>query len=402
MAINLTSKELQQNPYDLYARLRTYEPITNVEGSLFSSGKSIFVTRYADVMTVLKDPRFSVERRKVDGKDISKAWWIPGIFRAFLNSMVMVDNPDHARLRNLVHKVFTPKMIQQMSARIEEISDELLDQMAKKTTFDLIADFALPLPLTVISEIMGVPYEDRSHFHKMISRFLDATSGLGILQQFPNAFAMHRFFKKLIALRRRQPQNDLISALVQVEEQGDSLSEDELIAMLLLLLLAGHETTVNLIGNGTLAFLEYPDQFEKLKANPDLIESAIEEILRFTNPVQQIAPRYTIEDVELGGHFMAKGTTVIVGIASANRDETAFPNSNQFDIARTPNQHIAFGQGIHYCLGAPLARLEGKIAFNTLLARFPNLELAVSPQLLEWRGGPSLRGLKHLPIRLKA
>lgn len=325
----------------------------------------------------------------------------PGIFRAFLNSMVMVDNPNHARLRNLVHKVFTPKMIQQLSTRIDEISDDLLDQMAKKTTVDLIADFALPLPLTIISDMMGVPPGDRS-LRKMISRLLDASSGLGMLQQFPNAFAMHRFFKKLIALRRHQPQDDLISALVQVEEQGDSLSEDELIAMLLLLLLAGHETIVNLIGNGTLALLEHPDQFEKLKVKPDLIESAIEEILRFTNPVQQIAPRYTIEDVELGGHFIAKGTTVIVGIASANRDETAFPNADQFDIARTPNQHIAFGQGIHYCLGAPLARLEGKIAFNALLARFSNLELAASPQTLEWRGGPSLRGLKRLPIRLKA
>jgi cytochrome P450 PksS len=400
MALSLTSKEMQQNPYELYAQLRAHEPITNVDAVLFSNKQGVFVTRYDDALTVLKDPRFSVERRKVDGKDLSKAWWIPGIIRAFLNSMVMVDNPDHARLRTLVHKVFTPRMIQQMSARIEEVSYELLDKMSGKPTADLIADFALPLPLTIISEMMGVPVEDRANFHTMMNRFLDTSSRWAFINQFTNAFALHRFFKRITTLRRNHPQDDLISALVQVEEQGDSLSQDELIAMLLLLLLAGHETTVNLIGNGTLALLENPDQFEKLKANPDLLESAIEEILRYTNPVHQIAPRYALEDVELHGHFIPKGTTVIVGIASANRDESAFVNADQFDIARTPNQHIAFGQGIHYCLGAPLARLEGKIAFQALLSRFPNIELDAPTSSLEWHGAPSLRGLKRLPIRL--
>jgi cytochrome P450 len=400
VALNLTSKEFWQNPYDTYADLRQHEPVTGVDTALFSSGKGWFVSRYDDVVSILKDPRFSVERRKVDGRDMSKAWWIPGIFRAFLNSMVMVDNPDHARLKTLVHKAFTPKMIQQISGRIEDISRTLLDDMAKKTTSDLIADFALPLPLTVISDMMGVPHEDRHNFHKMMNLFINSSSTWDMLQQFPNAFALHRFFKKMIALRRKQPQDDLITALVQAEEQGDSLNENELIAMMLLLLLAGHETTVNLIGNGTLALLEHPDQLEKLKANPDLMESAIEEMLRFTNPVHQIAPRYAVEDVELHGQRIPKGSTVIVGIASANRDEAAFQNADQFDIARKPNQHIAFGLGIHYCLGAPLARLEGKIAFNALLTRFPNLELAAPMTTLEWRGAPSLRGLKKLPIRL--
>jgi len=194
----------------------------------------------------------------------------------------------------------------------------------------------------------------------------------------------------------------LTSALVQAEEQGDTLSEDELVAMLLLLLLAGHETTVNLIGNGTLALLEHPEQFEQLKANPGLLESALEEMLRFTNPVQQIAPRYALEDVELHGQRIAKGHTVLVGIAAANRDETVFKNADQFDITRQPNPHIAFGLGIHYCLGAPLARLEGRIAFCALLNHFPKLKLAVPASELKWRGAPSLRGLQKLPIRLHA
>lgn len=398
MTVNLTSKALHHNPYPVYTILREQSPVVGVDGTLFSSGTGWFVSRYDDVVSVLKDPRFSVERRKVDGRDLSKAWWIPGILRAFLNSMVMVDNPDHARLKTLVHKAFTPKMIQQMSGRIETISHMLLDEMAKKQSVDLIADFALPLPLTVISDMMGVPHEDRRRFHIMMKRFLDAP----MIQQFPNAFALHRLFKKLIAQHRRNPQDDLITALVQAEEGGDSLSEDELIAMLLLLLLAGHETTVNLIGNGTLALLEHPEQFDKLKSNPELLPSAIEEMLRFTNPVHQIAPRYALEDVELGGQHIPKGGTVIVGVASANRDETAFVNAHAFDIARNPNPHIAFGLGIHYCLGAPLARLEGKIAFDALLARFPNLSLAFPAETLEWRGAPSLRGLKKLPIHLNA
>lgn len=402
MALHLNSREFQQNPYELYARLREHEPIADVAPASFMFGGGVLVTRYDDVLTVLKDQRFSVDRHKVgDGKDLSKAWWIPGIFRAFLNSMVMVDNPDHARLRTLVHKAFTPRMIQQMAARIEVISNTLLDQMSEKTTFDLIGDFALPLPLTVISEMMGVPHKDRPKFHRMIARFLDTSSVQSTLQQFPNAFSLHRLFKRLIAMRRKAPQDDLITALVQAEEEGNKLSEDELIAMLLLLLLAGHETTVNLIGNGTLALLEHPDQLEKLNANADLLDSAIEEMLRFTNPVQQIAPRYAVEDVELSGQRIPKGSHVMVSIASANRDDRIFDHPEVFDITRTPNPHIAFGLGIHYCLGAPLVRLEARIGFTALLDRFPNLELAVPAHELEWRGGPSLRGLKKLPVQVK-
>ena len=336
MTIDLTTLDFQQNPYRFYKEMRQQSPLVNVDTKNSFYGKNWLVTRYADVMTVLKDPRFTVEQRKVTDKDLAKKWWVPGIIRAFLNSMVLVDDPDHARLRTLVHKAF-------------------LDGGGSRWD----------------------------------------TAG-----QFLNGFQLHRFFKRMIALHRRTPQDDLISALVKAEEEGDKLSEAELIAMLLLLLLAGHETTVNLIGNGTLALLEHPEQFEKLKANPALLESAIEEMLRFTNPVQHIAPRFTLEDVELQGQAIPKGSTIMVGIASANRDEAVFAQADQFDITRHPNPHVAFGLGIHYCLGAPLARLEGRIAFAALLRRYPNLKLAVPSSKLKWRGAPTLRGLRQLPIRL--
>lgn len=402
MTFDLTTLDFQQNPYQFYTKMRQQSPLVNIAANNSFYSKSWLVTRYADVLTVLKDPRFTVERRKVTNKDLAKQWWVPGIFRAFLNSMVMVDDPDHARLRTLVHKAFTPRMVQELGGRIEEISNHLLDQMAGKERVDLMADFALPLPITVISEMMGIPQHERQHFHHMMAKFLDGGgSRWAMAGQFLNGFQLHRFFKRMIALHRRSPQDDLISALVKTEEEGDKLSEAELVAMLLLLLLAGHETTVNLIGNGTLALLEHPDQFEKLKANPDLLESAIEEMLRFTNPVQQIAPRYTLEDVELQGQHIPKGSTILVGIASANRDEEVFAQADHFDITRHPNPHVAFGLGIHYCLGAPLARLEGKIAFAALLHRYPNLKLALPSSELKWRGAPSLRGLRQLPICLK-
>jgi cytochrome P450 len=404
MAIVLSYDELRHDPYAVYTRLRKQMPITLVEGGTFL-GSSWFVTRYDDAVALLKDVRFSNEQRKVRvGRDLAKARWIPSVVRAFLNSMVMVDDPDHTRLRTLVHKAFTPRMIQQMSQRIEEITNTLLDEVAKKPVVDLMADFALPLPLTVISDMMGVPAKDRFKFHQWTGMITETgpSSKMQLLKTVRNAFLMQRFFKGLISSRRKHPQDDLITALVQAEAQGDHLSEDELVAMLFLLLFAGHETTVNLIGNGTLALLEHLDQFEKLKANPGLLESAIEEMLRYTNPVQQIAPRYALQDVEIQGHVIPKGSTVMVGIASANRDESVFENADAFDITRDPNRHIAFGIGIHYCLGAPLARLEAKIAFQILFNRFPNIELAVPPSQLQWRASSALRGLESLPVRLKA
>lgn len=395
MALNLTTKEFQHNPYPIYETLRKHSQLTPVKLGIL--GDAVMVTRYDDVVTVLKDPRFSNERYKALGtNDWSK--WMPGPLRVLAKSMVLIDDPSHARLRNLVHKGFTPRRIQQLETRIEAICQTLLDEATKKPSPDLMRDFAQPVPLTVISEMMGVPQEDQRKFHKLMSGLVGHASSKNILGLIFNGLALDRFFRNLVALKRRQPQDDLITVLVQAEEQGDRLSEDELIAMLFLLLLAGHETTVNLIGSGTLALLEHPDQLEKLLGDMSLLDSAIEEMLRFTNPVHHVAQRYALEDVPLMGYTVPKGSTVAVGIASANRDEAVFENADQFDITRTNNRHVAFGLGIHYCLGAPLARLEAKIAFTALLTRFPHLKVTAPVESLEWRGAPAMRGLKHLPI----
>lgn len=402
MAFNLAAREFLENPYPIYAHLRQHEPVTLIQQR--QMGEGWFLTRYDDVMQVLKDPRFSSDFRKRSPESARGSRWMPNVFKAFQDSMVMADDPDHRRLRDLVHKAFTPAMVERMEGRIHEITNELLDRAAKKREVDLIRDFALPLPLTVISEMLGIPEKDRLKFHHWTASFLDSTVAgkWGIVRLLPNALQMFRFFKSLVKLRRAHPQDDLITGLVQAEDNNDRLSEDETLAMIFLLLLAGHETTVNLIGNGMLALLEHRDQLQKLHDHPELIDSAIEELLRYSNPVVQVAPRLALVDVEIGGHHIPAGSTLQLGIASANRDETAFENADDLDITRNPNRHVAFGMGIHYCLGAPLARLEGRIAINALAQRFPNMQLAVAPDQVKWRNSVGVRGLQALPLKLNA
>jgi cytochrome P450 PksS len=398
--INLKAAEFRADPYPTYARLRKESPVVVIKHPIF--GKAYYLTRYNDVVSSFTDPRLANDRRNVVGnKDPLDHWWVPRLFRAFQNNMLSADAPDHRRLRDLVHKAFTPRRVEEMKQAVEKIVGELLDAAQKKQTVDLIADFALPLPLTVISEMMGVPEEDRLTFHRQMGDFLDnLASPLQFLLQAPNAFYMTRFFRKLIRLRREQPRDDLLTALVQAEEQGERLSEDELISMIFLLLLAGHETTVNLIGNGTLALLQHPEQLQKLRENPELIGSAVEELLRYGNPVDQPSPRFAKEEIHLEGHVIPQGATVMALLASANRDESVFENADTLDITRKPNRHVAFGMGAHYCLGAPLARLEGTIALQHLVRRFPHMKLAVPEKQLRWRGSVGLRGLKALPLRL--
>lgn len=403
--IDLANPAVRANPYPLYARLRKEAPI--VQARVAGMGLVWVLTRYDDVARALKDSRLMSDRSRAIGeKHPLDKWWLPGTMRALESSMVMQDEPDHRRLRNLVHQAFTPKSIEQLNDRTNQIADQLLDQAAKEGSIDLIEQYALPLPLTIISEMMGVPEPERPVFRKLIQ---DLTSGsfegnqpwVAIVKAVPNAVQLALFFRKLVKLRRTQPRDDLTSRLLQARAEGHAeLSEDEVIAMLFLLLFAGHETTVNLIGNGLLALLQNPEQLALLRENPELTPSAVEEILRFSSPAEHPAPRYTSEEMVYHGVTIPPKTAILPLIGAANRDEEVFERADQLDITRNPNRHIAFGLGIHFCLGAPLARLEGKIALQKLVQRFPNLRLATWPENIKWRASSGLRGLQALPLHL--
>lgn len=404
MNYDLVSPEMRHDPYPTYAQMRRDPSIVKVIHGL-TGQPTYFVTRYNDAAIVLKDPRFVNDSRKLPGiGDWTAKWYIPSVLKVFAYSMALADEPDHTRLRGLVHKAFTPNMIQQLTGRMEQLADDLLTAAAHKPECDFIEDFALPLPLNVIGDLLGVSIPERKKFRRWLGNNItdfNPKDRLGTLAKLVNAFAMDGFLKRLIKDRKQNPKDDLISALVQASEGADKLSNNELMAMLFLILFAGYETTVNLISSGTLALLQNPDQFEKLKANPDLLDSAIEEMLRYVNPVQHVAYRYPLEDVDINGVTIPKYSTIMVGVAAANRDETVFENPEKFDITRNPNKHLAFGVGIHYCLGAPLARLEAVIGFRALLRRFPNIVLAAPAERLQWRGAPALRGLVTMPVRLK-
>jgi cytochrome P450 PksS len=396
--LNITSSEFKADPYPFYARLRAEEPIHRV---MLPDGQPAWlVTRYDDVVAVLKDERFLKDRLKaLTPEQAAQFPWIPGVFRPLMRNMLDLDPPDHTRLRGLVHKAFTPRLVEGLRPRIQELTDELLDAATGRGRIDLIRDFALPLPATVIAEILGVPARDRHKFHRWSRAVMVASLSLWHkLAAIPNVMAFLRYIRSLTRARRANPRDDLISALVAAEEAGDRLSEEELLAMVFLLLVAGHETTVNLIGNGTLALLRHPDQKERLLDDPSLIKSAVEEFLRYDSPVEMATERAAREDVTIGGATIPRGEMVFVVIASANRDERQFERPDELDLAREPNRHLAFGLGVHYCLGAPLARLEGQIAIATLLRRMPDLRLAVPPDRLRWRRGLVLRGLEELPV----
>ena len=265
---------------------------------------------------------------------------------------------------------------------------------------DLIDDYAFPLPVTVIAELLGVPTEDRDRFREWSDAAVSGNASQEYMETIliPHMQAFTDYLRAMFEEKRRNPKDDLISALVQAEEAGDKLSEDELLGMVFLLLIAGHETTVNLIGNGVLALLEHPDQLQRLRGDPSLTKSAVEELLRYDGPVETSTERFAREDVAIGGTVIPKGEMVLVVIAAADHDPERFQEPDTLDIARTDNKHLAFGKGIHHCLGAPLARMEGQIAISTLFSRMPNLRLKGSPESLNWRSGMILRGLKALPV----
>lgn len=398
MGINITSAEFKRNPYPFYARLRAEEPVFPV--TLPDKQTAWLVTRYEDVARVLKDDCFAKDRRNaMTPEQIAKQPWMPKTFEPLSKNMLDLDDPDHARLRHLIHKAFTPRLIEQMRERVQSLTNQFLDAAEKKGHMDLIADYALPLPTTIIAEMLGIPARDHRKFQVWSNRMIGlSASPWGMLLGIPTAMSFMRYIRQLIEAKRANPQDDLTSALIKAENDGERLNADELLAMILILLIAGHETTVNLIGNGTLSLLENPAQMEKLRQEPGLIKTAVEELLRYSSPVETGTERYAREDIVVAGVKIPKGALVLAVIASANRDETQFENGDVLDITREGNKHLSFGQGGHYCAGAPLARLEGQIAINTLLARCPQLRLAQPANALQWRKGMVLRGLKALPV----
>ncbi|MDX6382129.1 MAG: hypothetical protein QOI57_3153 [Rubrobacteraceae bacterium] len=400
--VDLFSPDFKANPYPAYAQLRSTAPIHRVT---LPDGRAIWlVTRYEDVAAVFKDERFVKDwRSAVTPEQLAQIPPIPEVMKPLSRNMLDMDPPDHERLRALVSKAFTPRLIERMRPRVQAIADALLDAAQDKGEMDLIDDYAFPLPITVIAELLGVPVEDRNKFREWSDAAVSGNATQEYVEKIliPHMQAFTDYLRAMFEEKRKNPKDDLISALVRAEEAGDKLSEDELLAMVFLLLIAGHETTVNLIGNGMLALLQHPDQLQKLKNDPSLIKPAIEELLRYDGPVETSTERFTREDVVIGGTLIPKGEMVMVVIASADHDPERFPEPDALDVTRADNKHLAFGKGIHFCLGAPLARMEGQIAINTLLRRMPDLRLKDSPESLTWRPGLVLRGLKGLPVEFR-
>jgi cytochrome P450 len=397
--VDVTNAKFKANPFPFYAQLRAEAPVFPVTVPMPTKQRAWLVTRYDDVLDVLKDARFAKNpRNAMSPEQLKKMPWIPPMFKPLEQNMLDQDSPDHTRLRALVHKAFTPRLIEQMRDQIQALTNELLDEAEPKCGMDLIADFALPLPLTIIGRILGVPAEDNHKFHRWTKTLLSAGTNMNYFVVIPTMMRFMGYLKKLIKKRRAYPKDDLVTALVQAKDGSDQLSGDEVLAMIFLLLVAGHETTVNLIGSGSLALLEHPDQLEKLRSEPAVIKSAIEELLRFVCPVEMATERYAREDITIAGTTIPRGELVLAVIGSANRDANYFDSPDSLDVTRENNKHLAFGHGVHYCLGAPLARLEGQIAISTLVQRMPNLRLSIAPDQLRWRSGFVLRGLEELPV----
>ena len=360
------------NPYPVFARMRAQGAVVPIAAPAAYGYNAVWmVTRFEAAVQVLKDQRFTVDATALDPSASRSA--DTGFFGG--RSMIDVDGIDHSRLRGLVSRAFTPRYIQTLRPAIQQIADALLDHVQARGSMDIVRDYGYPLPITVIADMLGVPREQRDRL------------GDG-----------YEYIRELVAEKRRHPRDDLISQLVRMEAAGDHLDEQELQAMIGLLIFAGHETTANLISIGVLTLLDHPDQLARLQAEPDLIPGAIEELLRFNGPVLTPVPRIALEDVELDGQRIRRGDLVLVSLGSANHDEAAFTDPEALDVARTLSRHVAFGQGVHFCLGAPLARLEGDIAFRTLLRRMPDLRLNAPRRSIRWRGNVNLRGLAALPV----
>lgn len=387
-----------QHPYPFFHRLRSEDPVHWCQPL-----NSWVLTRYVDVAAALRDPRLSSERVGffVSQAPLEMQTRLAALSQHLSKWVVLIDAPDHSRLRNLVTKAFTPTLVLAKRDRVQEIVDQLLDEIQSRGESDLIRDFAYRLPAAVISEILGVPSEHHAEFRRWTEDINAFTAGSSLdfaetaERSQASLVEMTKYFHGVIEERRRRPKQDLISAMTQAEEQGDVLSSEELLSMCSMLFVAGHDTTRNLIGNGTLALLHNPEQLARLREDRSLLGSAVEELLRFDSPLQR-QTRIAKQKFEIDGKVIRKGQAVLAMLGAANRDPAQFSDPDRLDLGRRINRHLAFGMGIHFCLGAPLARLEGQIAFNSLLSRFPVMQLGAGS--VEWRESISVRGLKALPL----
>jgi cytochrome P450 len=403
-----------QDPLAYFARLREERPVSEVE--LPGLGRTWLITRYDEARAALADPRLAKDPRKL------YPGWEPPPMAAMLSlHMLNLDPPDHTRLRRLVQRAFTARRVEALRPRVEEVAAALVDAMAAIAArspggvVDLLDQFAFRLPITVICELLGVPARDQDDFREWTSVIVSSEQDRDAFQRAGGA--MVAYFSALIAAKRAAPAGDLLSALIAIGADapapgpgdqpdgqpggpGEGLTGPELYAMLFLLLVAGFETTVNLIASGTLALLAFPAEMERLRADPALLPSAVEELLRYANPLTHATERFTVADLPVGDVVIPAGEWVTIVLSAANRDSRRFPDADRLDLSRDATGHVAFGHGIHHCLGAPLARLEGEIAFRALLARFGSITLAVPPDELRWRPSSLIHGLESLPVRL--
>ncbi len=399
---DLNSAEFLADPYPVYDQLRVNDPIH------WSPVNSYWIlTRYADIASLIHDERLSSNRIGAHAgrmPDQLKAHFRP-FFTAVSSWMLMIDPPDHTRLRGLVSKAFTPHVVENMRAMVQKLVNEMLASAKETGRMDVIIDLANPLPALVIAEMLGVPGSDQKQFKTWSDDIAMALSGLDSARSKEELLELYEiaqksflllsgYFAEKVAELRQNPRENLLSALVQAEEQGDRLTQDELFSNCVLLMLAGHETTTNLIGNGVLALIRNPDELERLKQKPELIGSAIEELLRYDSPVQKC--RVALADFPVDGQEIKQGQMVCFSFGAANRDPEYFASPHQLDLARQPNRHLAFGHGLHYCVGAALARLEGQVALSTIFRTLPGLRL--NSDSLEWNRSLTLRGLKSLPV----
>jgi cytochrome P450 PksS len=393
---DFVSQDYFRDPGAAIEKLRTLGPVVEVRFPII--GKLWTTTTQALGDQVLKDTA-TFTMRKENGDVAGLQWWMPGIVRTLANSMLSMDEPDHKRLRDIVDEAFRRRAVLDMEPHIQAIGDELADQLfAEGSPADLVERYARKLPLSVICELLGLPLADRAKFTAWAAGFTRFAGALGFLGMFPKILAMKRYIEQHLETVRRQGGEGLIAEIVRVEKDGGKINPNEIVAMVFLLLFAGHETTTHLISGSVFELLKNPDLRDWLEEDWSRVDLAVEEFLRFITPVQFTKPRYVRKDIELGGVRLAKGDKIMVMLAAANMDPRANPHPERLDLQRKPNRHIAFGTGIHFCLGHQLARIEGRCALKSLFRRWPRLTLAVDQSEIIWRKRPGLKAIDHLPV----